>query len=395
MNRGILQGLRVLDFTRVMAGPYATRLLADFGAEVIKIQSKKTAFGTESNSSSYFKAWNRNKRSITLDMSYPEAKEIALKLTAVSDIVIENFSARVMSNWGLNYHKLREVKPDIIMVSMSGMGHTGPWRDFVAFGPTIQALSGLTFLTSFSESAPLGLGFSYADAVAGLFSVLAILIALEHRDREGSGQHIDLSEYEALCTLLGPALLDEFANHTDVLPQGNCAGHVQAAPYGCYKCLGEDRWCVIAVSNEAEWRALCNVLGNPSWTNETRFSTLTARMEHASVLDELLEVWTAKHKAGDLVQVLQEAGVPAGMVQDAEDLAKDPQLTARGFFVRLEHPVYGEALSDNSPIKMSPITTKHWKASPLLGEDNRVVFTELLEMKEAELSSYIKRGIVG
>ena len=158
MNQGILKGLRILDFTWVLAGPYATRILADFGAEVIKVQSKKTAGGVESNLTGYFSHWNRNKRSITLDMSHPEAKEIVLRLARISDVVIENFSTRVMSNWGLDYDRLKEVKPDLIMVSMSAMGQTGPWKDFVAFGPTLQALSGLTYLTSFAQESPLGIG---------------------------------------------------------------------------------------------------------------------------------------------------------------------------------------------------------------------------------------------
>jgi len=238
MDTEILSGMRVLDFTRVLAGPYATRILADFGAEVIKVQSKKTANGAESNTSSYFTTWNRNKRSITLDMSYPEAREIALRLTAISDVVTENFSPRVMLNWGLDYKRLKEVRADLIMVSMSGMGQTGPWKDFVAFGPTIQALSGITYLTSFSKDSPTGLGYSYADHIAGLYAVFAVLAALEYRDRTGRGQYIDLSEYEAMCTLMGPALLDVSVNSEDVLPQGNRSGYIPAAPYGCYRCSG-------------------------------------------------------------------------------------------------------------------------------------------------------------
>jgi crotonobetainyl-CoA:carnitine CoA-transferase CaiB-like acyl-CoA transferase len=172
MNQGILKGLRILDFTWVLAGPYATRILADFGAEVIKVQSKKTAGGVESNLTGYFSHWNRNKRSITLDMSHPGANEIILRLARISDVVIENFSTRVMSNWGLAYDRLKEVKPDLIMVSMSAMGQTGPWKDFVAFGPALQALSGLTYLTQHQES-PLGVGYAYADLVAGLYAALA------------------------------------------------------------------------------------------------------------------------------------------------------------------------------------------------------------------------------
>jgi crotonobetainyl-CoA:carnitine CoA-transferase CaiB-like acyl-CoA transferase len=394
MDIKILKELRVLDFTRVLAGPYATRILADFGAEVIKIQSKKSATGADSDTSSYYNMWNRNKRSITLDMDYPEARELFLRLTALSDVVIENFSPRVMSNWGMTYGKLKEVKPDLIMVSMSGMGQTGPWKDFVAFGPTIHALSGLTCLSSFSKDTPIGLGFAYADAIAGLYAVVAILAALEYRDRTGIGNYIDLSEYESVCTLLGPTILDILANQRDIIPQGNQSEYIPAAPYGCYRCVGEDRWCVIAVFNEIEWQALSRAMGSPEWTQEERFSSLPKRKEHAKELDKLLEQWTVQRKAEELVNLVQEAGVPAGVVQNASDLAKDPQLLARDYFVRLQHPVLGDTISDASPIKFAGGTRDDWKASPLLGQDNQYVYLELLGLTEKELSSYIKRGIV-
>jgi crotonobetainyl-CoA:carnitine CoA-transferase CaiB-like acyl-CoA transferase len=395
MVEEILNGLRVLDFTWILAGPYATRLLADFGAEVIKIQSKKTAKMAESNVTAYFNAWNRNKRSITLDLSYPESKEILLKLTALSDIVIENFSPRVMSNWGLDYKQLREVKPDLIMASLSGMGQTGPWKDFVAFGPTIQALSGLTYLSSFTQDSPMGLGFAYADVIAGLYATMAILAALQYRDRTGKGQYIDLSEYEALCTVLGPTFLDISMNRHEVLPQGNRSNHVPAAPYGCYKCSGMDRWCVIAVFDEAEWQALCKVMGCPEWTQEEIFSTQSKRKENLEALDRFLEQWTIQHPAEEVVALLQENGVPAGVVQNAEDLARDPQLISRDFFATMKHPILGEMISDTSPIKFKDHSKVCWKAAPLLGEDNQYIFGELLGFTEEEFSSYSEKGIIG
>jgi len=394
MNQGILNGLRVLDFTWVLAGPYATRILADFGAEVIKVQSQKTSRGPESYLAGYFNTWNRNKRSITLDMSYPEAREIVLKLAEKSDVLIENFSPRVMTNWGLNYEKLKEIKSNLIMVSLSAMGQNGPWKDFVGFGPTIQALSGLTYLTSFNKDSPIGMGFAYADIIVGLYAVFAILSALEYRDRTGQGQYIDLSEYEAICTLIGPTLLNASLNQREVLPHGNHPDYTPAAPYGCYKCLGTDRWCVIAVFNEAEWESLCRLMGNPSWTKEDKFSALLKRKENSKELDELIEQWTAQHPTEKVVQLLQEAGVSAGVVQNAEDLAKDPQLTAREFFIRLEHPVLGKTVSDNTPFQFKENSKVSWKAAPLLGEDNRYVYMELLGFTEDDLSSYIERGVI-
>jgi len=384
-----LEGLRILDFSWLLAGPYATRTLADFGAEIIKVQSQKTATGAESNTTHYFNAWNRNKLGITLNMSHPKARDIVLRLVRVSDVVVENFTPRVMPNWELSYDKLAEVKPDIIMLSMSGMGGEGPWRDFVALGSTIQAFSGITQLTSLprkiasssthndgeeiDQSPPLGLGYSYADPVAGLFAVLAILAALEYRDRTGQGQHIDVSEYESMCSLLGPAILDYTVNHNVATPQGNDPGYIAAAPYGCYKCSGEDKWCVIAVSTEEEWQALCHSLGNPAWNKQERFSTLSGRQEHAEELNQLLEQWTAKHTPGEVMNLLQQAGIPAGAVEDANDLANDPHLKARNFFI---------------PVARPP------RAAPILGQDNHYVYRDLLGITEQELSQYIEEGII-
>jgi len=187
----ILSEIRVLDFTRVLSGPYATRILADFGAEVIKVQSKKIE-GAEPVFGGYFDTWNRNKRSITLDMSHSEAHKIALRLVSLCDVVIENFSPRVMSNWGMDFPKLKYARPDIIMLSMSGMGQTGPWKNHVAFGPTVQSLGGLTYLSSFEEDAPVGPGYALADHISGLYGAFAVLAALENRDR--TGQYLSMAK---------------------------------------------------------------------------------------------------------------------------------------------------------------------------------------------------------
>lgn len=395
MSVDALYGVRVLDFTWVLAGPYATRILADFGAEVIKVQSQKTAYGAESNANGYFNTWNRNKLGITLDLSQPEGREMVLKLVGISDVVIENFAPRVMSNLNLSYDDLKQVRPDLIMLSMSGMGQTGPWRDLSAFGPTIQALSGLTHLTSFAQDTPIGLGSSYADHVAGLLAALAILVALDYRDRTGKGQYIDTSEYEAMCTLLGPAIMDYTVNHNLVTPQGNRPDYALAAPYGCYRCQGDDRWCVIAVFNEAEWHALCGILGNPPWTKEDRFSTLAQRREHADELDELLGQWTVKHTPEEIMERLQEAGIAAGVVKDARDVAQDPQLVARNFFIEVLHPVLGKTTFDSTPIRLSGTPARFQRPAPLLGQDNRYVYQELLGLSEPELSRYIEDGIIG
>ena len=388
-----LQHLRVIDFTWVLAGPFATRILADYGAEVIKVQSKVTTGGTELNTSGYFNTWNRNKLSITLNLSKPQGVELAKKLVQISDVLIENFSPRVMRNWGLDYDTLRGIKPDLIMLSMSGMGQTGPWRDYTAFGATIQAFSGMTYLTTFPGRSPLGLGYAYADHIAGLMGALAILEALEYRQRTGEGQYIDLSELEAMSTLLGTAILDYGVNGRIASPLGNRPAHPVAAPCGAYRCKGEDRWCAIAVFTEEEWEAFCGVLGYPSWTKDRRFATLLSRVKNSDQLDRLVEEWTRDHTAEEVMALLQRAGVAAGVVQDAADLSKDPQLKARGFFVEADHPILGKVSFDRSPIKLFDTPAQLERAAPLLGQDNEYVYCRLLGMSEAKFKRYIEEDV--
>jgi len=393
MNQSALPGIRVLDFTRLLAGPYATRILADFGAEVIKVQSGKTATGAETNATGYFNTWNRNKLGITLDMAHPEGRELALKLAGISDAVIENFTPRVMANWGLSYEALKGVKPDIILVSLSGMGQTGPWRDYAALGPTIQALSGITYLTSSSQDTPEGIGYAYADPLAGLLAAFATLAALEYRNKTGRGQYIDISEYEVMCNLLGPALLDYSVNHHATLPRGN-ADDAPAAPYNCYPCRGEDRWCVIAAYSEEEWHALCRVMGNPAWTKQEKFSSLSRRQQHTGELDELLGQWTANHPPELVMKMLQEAGVPSAVVNNAADLANDPQLKSRGFFVPVTHPVLGDTSFDSTPIRLNVTPARSWRPAPRLGQDNRYVYQQLLGLSEEKFQQYIEEGVI-
>lgn len=394
MNDGILSGIRVLDFTWVLAGPYATRILADFGAEVIKVQSLKTAKGAESNLNGYFNMWNRNKRSITLDMSHPEARELILRLTGISDVVIENFAPRVMANWGLTYDELKKVNQKIIMVSMSAMGQTGPWKDYVAFGPALQALSGLTYLSSYDEKQPVGLGYAYGDHVIGLYGALAVLAALENRYRTDRGQYVDLSGYEALCTFMGPELMEASLNKRPARPRGNQSDYSDACPCGCYPCRGTDRWCVVSVSTQDEWQALCKALDRTDLLNNDCFQTISGRRLHQEQLDGLIGQWTAERNAEEAVTILQEAGVPAGVVQNAGDLAQDPHLAARKFFVHLKHPVLGRTLNDRPPIRFTEDETGSWKAAPQLGEDNRYVFRELLGLTEEELLHYRENGVI-
>ena len=392
-NRAALGGLRIVDFTWVLAGPYATRILADFGAEVIKVQSRATMEGEESNLEGYFTTWNRNKRGITLDLSRPPAMDIVRRLVRISDVVIENFSPRVMHNWGLDYDTLSEGTPGLIMVSMSAMGQTGPWRDRVAFGATIQASCGLTHLTTFPNHPPIGLSYSYADHVAGLMATLAILEALEYRANTGQGQYIDLSQMEATCALLGVPLLDYTVNQNIAAPVGNGPVYQAAAPHNVYRCRGDDRWCALCVFNEEEWKGLCRAMGNPAWARGQKFNSLPNRRENAKELDKRIEKWTKQHTAEEVMEKLQQAGVAAGVVQDAADLRRDPQLADRGFYAETEHPVLGKTTSDGSAIGLSQTPAQFDRASPLVGQDNDYVFRQLLGMSDEEIAWYEEIGV--
>ena len=390
----ILAGIRVLDFTRVLAGPYATRMLADFGAEVIKIQSSRTSTGAEANRTAYFSTWNRNKRSVTINMDHPEARNIILRLTALSDIVIENFSPRVLSNWNLSYDHLQDAKPGIIMASISAMGQTGPWRDFVGFGPTFHALSGLTYLSSPDKGSPSGPGHAYADTIIGLYAALGLLTALEHRDRTGEGQYIDISSYEAICTLLGPAL------SSDAEGDGRKGDHVPAEsgiddlPHGCFRCFGNDRWCVIALHDEEDWQGLCRAIGEKDWIHDRRFSSAGKRSRHRKELQRLIEEWTSRQTPEEAVRRLQEAGLAAGVVQSADDLAHDPHLRARNFFIELTHPILGMTISDRPPFRFANETLPSWRPAPLLGADNDYVFRQLLGFTQEDIQKGIAAGLI-
>jgi crotonobetainyl-CoA:carnitine CoA-transferase CaiB-like acyl-CoA transferase len=300
-----------------------------------------------------------------------------------------------MPNWGLSYSALREIKPDLIMAGISAMGQTGPWRDYTGYGPTFHALSGLTSMQSSGQKSPIGLGHAYADTIIGLYSALVMLAALKYRDTTGEGQYIDISGYEAICTLLGPALLHANMKETAVSSKNHYDDDLPTAPYGCYRCAGDDRWCVIAVFDDNEWRTFCHLLGNPDWMSEKAFSTPIGRIQNHAALDNYIEAWTCLNNPETIVDLLQNHGISAGIVQNAEDLSKDPCLRSRNFFTELIHQTLGKTISDRSALTFSRETMDRWKAAPLLGEDNRYVFTELLGFTEEKFLSCIERRIIG
>lgn len=388
LDHGPLTGVRVLDFTWVLAGPYCTRVMADLGAEVIKVQTRSTGGVDAGNETGYFITWNRNKRSITVNMGSAEGVALAKRLVAHCDIVVENFSARVLRNWDFHYDALRAVRDDIILLSMSGMGHTGPWRDYVSFGPTLQALAGLSLAMGEPGCPPPGFGYSYADHVGGITAALAALAALEERDQSGSGQFVDLSQFEGVAALMGPALLDATANGRYAEPSGNRPQYRKVAPHGVYPCRGDDRWIAISVEGDAQWAGLRAALGDPDWAADARFADDESRFDHADELDERVAAWTVIIDRDDAMRRLWECGVPAGAVQLADDLVdRDPQLAHRGFYVAAEHPTQGETRFDGYPVAFSETPPTLRRSAPTLGQDNADVFGQLLGMSAEEVAA--------
>jgi crotonobetainyl-CoA:carnitine CoA-transferase CaiB-like acyl-CoA transferase len=397
-----LQGVRIIDACIYWAGPMATVLLADLGAEVIKIESIQrldylrllggwpTPDGYEF--SAVFNGANRNKYGITLNMNHPEGKQIFRKLVETGDIVTENFSPRVMENWGLSYDVLKQINPRIIMLSMPGFGTTGPWRNYVTFGPNVEMVSGMPTISGYPGGEPMMTGY-VADPAAGLMGAVAVMVALQRRHRTGAGQHIDLSQMEAITSFMGEAIMDYVMNGRLQPRRGN--RHSSLAPHGVYRCKGEDQWVTITVSSEEEWGRFRDAIGNPLWTGEPRFSVNATRCENHDVLDELIEEWTSQHEKHEIMQVLQNAGVASGPVLSYAEVLDDAQLMKRGFFETVNRPATGTHPYPGFPAKLSetPVTIR--RPAPTLGQDNEQVLKSVLGMGDAEIKRLADEEVIG
>lgn len=408
-----LKGVRVLDFGWAMAAPQATRLLADFGAEVLKIESERrpdlarTTFGPHPHgrdafgfdSSGYFNHFNRNKKSVTLNMEHPQAAQIVGSLIRVSDVVIENFSAGVLAKWGWPYERMKEMKPDIIYVSMAGFGHRGPYSTYRTFGPTVQAISGLTYLSGFPELEPAGWGYSYMDHTGGYLAAIAVLMALYQRQQTGCGEYIDLSQVEGAIALTGTAILDYQVNGRRSEREGNRSKHPPAAPHGVYRCRDEydhrDRWIAVACYTEEQWAALASAMESPAWTSKPEFDNLASRVGHQEELDRHLEAWTRPQLAHEVMHFLQQNGVPAGVVQNHKDLVeRDEQVAHRRLFPTATHPKLGEYRTDGLPLKLSETPGGVRSAAPLWGEHTEAVLKELLGYDDVRVAELRAAGVL-
>jgi len=403
---GILAGIRVLDLIHAWAGPFTTQLLADYGAEVIKIETCERPdmlrFSTLAvdetrpgayNRGGWFQYLGRNKLGLTLDLKQPQGQGLFKRLAAQSDVVIENFSARVMPRLGLEYAVLQAVNPRLIMISMPGFGTMGPYKDFVAFGEMIEPFAGLAELTGYADGAPLRLAVAYPDPVAGWHAALAALVALRQRRQTGKGQHIHIPHREPITRMLGEAVLDYTVNGRTQRRIGN--RHRAWAPHGCYPCRGRDRWITIAVRNDAEWTALCQVFGEPAWMHDLCFANSLTRWKHAERLDQHVAEATQRWEATTLSTRLCAMGISAGAVQTNQDLFCDAHLNARQAFWEMAHPLAGTHPYPAPSTRLSGTPPHPTRPAPNLGEHNVDLLARLLGLSPDEIQDLAAKGVIG
>ncbi|UCG84315.1 MAG: CoA transferase [Dehalococcoidia bacterium] len=399
-----LKGLKVVDFSWVFTGPIVTKYLGDHGAEVIKIESATRPDGTRVftpfkdgilglNRSGVFANYNSSKYSININLREPRGKEIVHKLVERADIVLETFGPGTMKKLDLDYDRLQQVKSDIIMLSMSMVGQYGPHSDQPSFGQVLQATNGFVHLLGWPDRPPCLPVAAYTDFIAPWYVLIALMSALDYRRRTGKGQYIDLAMLECSVHPASPVVMDYAVNSRVQNRMGN--RNPMAAPHGVYPCKGKERWCAIAVFNDREWRGLCKVMGNPEWTESSKFDTLLHRKENVEELDKLMGKWTRNFTPEEIMARLQLAGVAAGVVQTGEDMVDhDPQLRHRDHFEVLEHAEMGTHISERPPFRLSRTPSEPQRPFPSFGEHTEYVAKEILGMGDEEFAELIGAGVL-
>jgi crotonobetainyl-CoA:carnitine CoA-transferase CaiB-like acyl-CoA transferase len=400
-----LNDIRVLDLTMSWAGPFATRLLADMGAEVIKVESVNNWDLLRSytgvpptvervwDRSPYFNHYNRNKYGIALDLSKERGRVLFLRLVDDADVVIENFRSDVMENLGLSWEVLHERNETLIVVSMPAHGRTGPEKDYVAYGTNVEQLSGLAHLTGYADGPPLKTGISYGDPMAGIAAAGAVALALWDRRRTGLGQHIELAQRENLIGAIGEFVVAYAMNRREPERLGN--RHTSVAPHGCYPCAGDDQWLTLACEDDAQFGALCSVMGQPTLVSDGRFADAVSRYRNQDAIDEIITAWTRTQDKTAAAEALQMAGVPASPVLSVQDVFADGHLRARGFFEPVSHAVAGVWEMEGTPWRMSETPCHVRVPPPAFAEHNHYVFHELLGLSPDEVATLYAEGITG
>jgi benzylsuccinate CoA-transferase BbsF subunit len=403
MNDGPLKGVTVTEFTSAWAGPYATCLLGFLGAEIIKVESKKridhsrfTSFTTGAafsnpDQSPVFNSLNLNKLSVCLNLTQPKAVEIAKRLVEKSDVVVENMRPGVMTRLGLDYAALSQVKGDIIYLSSSACGQTGPDREHVGYAPHFAGAAGLSFVTGYEDWPPsiLAGAFDLRSATTAAFAILAALLC---RQRTGEGQYVDMASQEAIAILNSDALMDYLMNERVRMRQGNRRDDM--APHNCYRCRGEDNWISIAVADDREWRALCSAMGREDLARDARFSTLETRWRNQDELDEIISDWTASQDYYEVMHHLQRAGVAATPSLSNKALFEDPHIAEREVFTQVEHPVLGKDWVIAPPWRLSDTPASIRRHAPLLGEHTYEIFEQRLGMSREEIERLEQEQVI-
>ncbi len=403
-GRQPLAGVKVVDFTWVIAGPASTAVLGDHGAQVIHVESPHRPDPTRTggpfkdrkaglNRSAMFANFNRNKYSLCISLDHPDSKPIIEKLVKWADIVAECFTPGVMERRGLGYNDLAKLNPGLIMISLSMQGHDGPMARMPGFGDQLAALAGFVNLTGWPDRDPLIPFSAYTDTIVPYFAAAAILAGLDYRSRTGKGQYIDMSHMETGLQFLAPPVLDFVTNSRDARRAGNRCD--RAVPHGVFHCKGNDRWCAIAVTSDEDWMGLCRAIGNPAWTAKPEFGTFLGRKQREDELDRLLGEWTSQHTAEEIMNVLQGCGVPAGVVQNSKDLHEDPQLAHREHFWIINHPEMGLHSCDAPAFKLMGTPADLRSPAPCFGQDNEYICTKLLGFPDEDFVALSGSGVFG
>jgi crotonobetainyl-CoA:carnitine CoA-transferase CaiB-like acyl-CoA transferase len=387
------------------AGPYATRLLADMGAEVIKVEAVRNWDFIRSftgqrptvervwDKSPYFNHLNRNKYGCAIDLSKEKGHDLFLRLVQVSDVVIENYRSEVMDNLGLSYDALARTNPEVIVVSMPGHGKTGPERDFVAYGTNAEQLSGLCHLSGYADGPPQKTGISYGDPMAGIAAAGAVALALWDRRRTGRGQYVEVSQRENLINVIGEYIVGHSMSDREPPRRGN--RHSSMAPHDCYPCAGDDQWVTIACEDDAQFAALCGAMGQPELAADERFADVVSRYRNQDTLDGIISGWTRGLTKEEVSEALQAVGVPASPVLSVPEVFADPHLRARGFYESVSHSVAGVWEVEGPHWRLSESPGHVRLPAPAFGEHNSYVLGELLGLSAEEMAALEREGVTG
>jgi crotonobetainyl-CoA:carnitine CoA-transferase CaiB-like acyl-CoA transferase len=403
MEGNAFSGLTIAGFSTAVVGPLTMKFFADYGATVIRVETAKRPCVSRTsppfkdgkpglNRSGYFNHFSANMYDMALDLKHPLGLEVAKKLISQSDVVMENFRPGVMEKWGLGYEDLKKIKQDIIMLRQSGFGTGGAYEDLGAFGMILAAIAGIPNFIGWPDREPLPVGVgAYTDCISPRYAAVALIAALDHRDKTGRGQLIELSQFETAISFILPAILDFVANGREPVRLGNAFPY--AVPHGVYPCKGEDTWCTIAVFNDEQWVQLCKIVGKSEWIEDPQFSTFMERKKNEETIDSLLSKWTRGFAAEEVMNQMQAEGVPAGVVKNAAEVYGDPQLRERNLFWSLPHSEVGSFTHLGTSFILSRTPGQPYMASPGLGEHTEYVCTEILGLSDEEFVELLQKGV--